>query len=180
MEEDPKLETKFEMGPEVSEVISLFQKARKADDEKERIKLLEEFKLKLIRLLQSSTENSKPSFAESQELPRVLLTGEKKYFGDDMIFLGGGTSGQRIYFTNHVFLSNDASKADHIGKNAKRSEYRSEKDERLSIELESNDGKPRWMTYFKPEGNDWKFGERYWKKFVEIFGDDTVDLLQEL
>lgn len=176
MERESKLESKLEMGPEASEIILLFQKAKEATDEKERLKLLEEFKVKLVRLVAQATR----TIAEDQELPPILVTGVKKYSGDNIIILGGGTSGQRIFFKNKIEVY-DQQKAERLGKDAKRTEFtwsKGKPNELFEITLESADGQPRWMAYYKPEGGDWKFGERYWKRFVEVFGDDIVDLIQ--
>lgn len=178
MERESKLESKFEMGHEAREIISLFQKAKITADEKERLKLLEEFKIKLVRLLVQKTG----TIAEDQQIPPILLTGEKKYFGDDTIFLGGGTSGQRIFLKKEISIYDDLAKAERLGKNATRKEFlwkKGQPGELLEIMLESADGKPRWMAYYKPEGGDLKFGWKYWERFVEVFGDEIVDLLQE-
>ncbi len=183
MERESKLESKFEMGPKAREVISLFQKAKETSDEKEWVKMLEEFVVKLVKLVQPPPPHGGPTIAESQSLPRILITGERRSLGDDTIFLGGGTSGQRIFLKKEISICDDQAKAERLGKGAIRKEFSGKKGqpgESLEINLKSTDGKLRWMIYHKPEGGDWKFGERYWKRFVEVFGDDTVDLLQEL
>ena len=73
--------------------------------------------------------------------------------GSGYIFLGSGTDGQRIFFKKVLWLPS---------------------------KQKSDDGKVRWMQYIKPVGNSWNFGAKYWNKYMDIFGKETVDLMQDI
>lgn len=156
--------------PEGKAIIDLFQQAQHAEEE-EKKRILQEFIKRIVKALSPSEQSS--FLAKDQGVPKILLTGEKKYFGDDCMHLGGGTAGQRIFFRESVFLT-DPERAEDLGKDAIREETKTD------ILLKSRDGKVRWMAYPFPEGNDYKFGKEYWVKFIEVFGGDIVDLLQPL
>ncbi len=163
-------EKHWELTPEAKEVFALFQRAKQTQDEKEQLALFKDFHTKLVRLL-----------TPSQETPLIKVSGErikKVVLGLDpfnYIALGGGTGGQRIFLEKWVTIYNDRDKAERLGKGAEREIYTENE-----ITLKSADGKPRWMKYPKPSGGDWHFGERYWNKYIEVFGDEIVDLEQEV
>jgi hypothetical protein len=119
----------------------------RTSDPSKRLQFLEEFKTRLVDLVSDGSRQS----ARDQKVPAILATGEERYFGDDYIFVGSGTSGQRIYFLK------DSSEPGGGQEESKR---------------------VRWMGYSEPRERDRQFGERYWKKYMEIFGSEKVDLLE--
>lgn len=171
MDQEPKIQKiEQELSSEGRKIIELFQKAQKTLEPAEREVLLGKFVRQLVLLL----ETKEGKIAETQRVPPILLTGQKKYFGDDCVYLGAGTAGQRIFFNDSVIIYDDPRKAEQLGKDAII--------ERLTKEtlLKSTDGKPRWMVYHFPEGSDQKFGIDFWSRFIQNFGGEIVDLLQRL
>jgi len=157
-----------EMTDEAREVIRLFQEAKLATDIEEQNKLLQNFYAGLMNIV--TPEGERPNGQSDQELKRVVIDG-KKLGGYNYLSVGGGTSGQRIYFKNHIIVPSGESPAIY-GYDITPEEFQGQ------YELESKDRKPRWMTYYKPEGSDWSHGQPYWERFVKNFGNEIIDLVQ--
>ncbi len=72
--------------------------------------------------------------------------------GEDCLSVGSGTAGQRVYFRNRDI---DGHK--------------------------SSDGNVQWMWYPEPSQSDLSYGAaKYRERFLQIFGKDIVDLLQNI
>lgn len=156
-----------EMNERVKEILLAFQAAKASENEEDRGKLIQDFYQKLRKLV--TPENEEFFAREDRDLIDNVLEGRKEMY----LAVGGGTSGQRISFKNSIFAKTE--------EDAKKYGYDLESTEFAgSYELESLDGKPRWMVYGKPEGSDWSHGQRYWERFVSNFGDEVVDLLQKV
>lgn len=156
-----------EIHEQAREIILIFQRAKAAQDGTERARLMQEFYQKLIAIVTPPNEG----FFErtDQDLINIVLENTTHNY----LSVGGGTSGQRIYFRNTIMIPMDKD-AKKYGADLQATEFSG------FYELESQDGKPRWMTYHKPEGSNWPHGQRYWEKFIATFGDDIVDLLQKI
>jgi len=142
-EKDPQ-----EMSEEAMGILKLFQEAKTTgSNEEKQNELLRAFYNGLMRIVLPEGEKS------DTELKEILLGKGKKYFYQDYFIVGGGSSGQRIYFKEYNNSSHN---------------------------IESNDKKPRWMWYPKPSGRSWTFGEQYWERFNRNFGGEIVDLLQNI
>jgi hypothetical protein len=166
--EQPKKEQR-EMSREVKALILTFQKIRSSKDENEQLKLIEEFHTKLLDIVTPDGENL-PN--DSPERLKKVLDG-REMPATSYISVGSGTDGQRIWVQSHVIIENQED-AERLGKDAKSESVFG------NIELESVDGRPRWLKYNKPEGTSWPIGKRYWERYIEKFGNPVVDLLQEI
>lgn len=153
----------FEMSEGASEVIALFQKAKQAEDHDKKVKLMQSFYSRLMQLI---TPKDEAHFNLSDQVLIDILNGKKM---DNYLSVGGGTSGQRIYFENHIIIPS--------GEDPHKYGFDLESTQFGGFyELESKDRKPRWMLYRKPEGKDWSYGQRYFECFIKEFGDTIVDL----
>jgi hypothetical protein len=175
----PNGDPKFEMGLEAREVISLFQQAKAATGD-EQIKLLEKFREKLLDIVTPPGPNSMRPTTPGRTVKRVVLEET-----DDCLAVGTGTSGQRIHFKQQIEVHNNWELADRLGKGAKKNEETWEGtggEKFFNIRLESEDGKPRWMQYYRPQDKDYTTygGGKYWERFMNAFGGEIVDLLQEI
>ena len=133
-----------ELSPEIKELLLTFQQAKQEKDEERQNGLLLKFREKLLHIVIPPGE-SLPSEHISR-LRKVLLEGSQGI--SNYIPVGGGTDGQRIWFRDNVTTGDD--------------------------EVSSTDGKPRWMAYYEPEGSSRSYGERYWKRYMEAFGNQVV------
>ncbi len=170
-EQAPKQEIK--LTPEAKEIISLFQQAIKETNEQEQDRLFQEFYMKLNQAV--TPRDRKPKTSEMLYYMKDVALGKSR---DKTLYIGSGTSGQRIYFQNHIVIpSNERDKIARLAKDARIIEAGE------WVEAESIDGKPRWMRYSQPgggQGGDWELGKEYWNRYMKTFGEEIVDLLQEI
>ena len=154
-----------EITEEGKRIIKIFQEAKNTTDEKEKARLLQEFYDNLIRLV---TPGGKRYHDVSDEhLDNVVMGGPGS---DHCLWVGSGTAGSRIYFNREIYVPEGKDPAKY-GPDLKPNRD----------QLTSADKKPRWMWYPRPaEGGNWAFGHEFWERFMENFGDTTVDLLQNL
>lgn len=157
-----------ELKGEARELILLFQRARVSQNSEEQLALFQEFYNKLMEMV-TPVEESVPK--ESAERVRQNVNREPGSGG--YLSVGSGTSGQRIFFRNAIYVENEA-QAQQLGRGAKTEKIEDK------LEMTNEDGAPRWMHYPKPGKNDGAHGERYWKMYMARFGNEMVDLLQEL
>ena len=149
-----------EMNERAREVILAFQKAKVAKNETEQAQLIQVFYQKLMKIV--TPENEEFFQKIEKDLADIVLEGKDPQY----LSVGGGTAGQRIIFKNSIIIQNQSEQAKY-GFDLQSNEFN---------ELESQDGKPRWMVYGKPESH----GQRYWERFIGAFGDEVVDLLQAI
>ena len=161
------------LSPRAKEVMNLFQQARKSGDLATQTRMLEDFRTKLVDLLTPSGKENENRNARSQRLPAILRGEPVKYFGDDLLIVGSGTSGERIYFTSKLHVWSDPEIGEKFGKAVDL--IKKEENGKLT-ELASTDGTARWMFFPGPR----QYGEEYRTAFIENFGDDMVDLLEKV
>ena len=169
IEKPEQFKKETELSSEVRDLILTFQKAKEARTEDEQNMLLEQFRLKLLKIVIPEGEGL-PS-ENVQRLRKVLLEGSQNI--SNYIPVGGGTDGQRIWFRSQITVKGEG-ELDRLGKGANVEPFQD------TYALDSKDDKPRWMAYYEPEGSSRGYGERYWKRYMEAFGNQVIDLLQEL
>lgn len=167
--EDFQPKNKRELSPEAKDLILTFQKAKFAKSEEEQSKLIDEFHTKLCKIVVPSGEKVSDSIPR---ISKVLLEGAQH---SSYIPVGGGTDGQRIWIRENIVVYGE-DELSRLGKNAVVEE--GSRDGIYAVT--SKDFKPRWMAYYEPTESSRRFGEKYWKRYMEAFGHETVDLLQEL
>lgn len=176
MKEDgvEKLNLNAERRPskEGKRIIKLFQEAKMfANDEEIKDFLWQKFAERLVAAV--TPKGERPHVGEMLYSMKDIALGGKR---DDKFYIGSGTAGQRIIFENHTVIPRgDTKTVERLEREAKKV-YEAPN----LVEFESADGKPRWMRYPKPEGESWKFGKDYWERYMETFGDETVDLLEDI
>lgn len=157
---------KREISPLLRELKKLFQAAKKSTDQTEQFRLLRQFFEKLMAAV--APEGAHPKQAD-ENLKKIIL---ERHFGpDNYLAVGGGTDGQRIFFMSGVVVN--AQEAEQLGRGAVV-----ETQGNFSF-LDSKDNKPMWMVYTKPgdgKGNSWTHGKQYWRRFMQVFGYDIVNL----
>lgn len=171
MDQEPKM-PKIEkvLSPEAREIIALYQKAIVETDPQKQEQICQEFYRQLIKAI--TPINQKPATGSELYRMKDILLGK----GEGRLYIGSGTSGCRIAFDNYLTLpkSEETKVRQHI-KDIKVIDGFSN-----SFEVEDEKERRRWMRYYKPSNNDYKFGGRYWERYMETFGSETVDLLQEI
>lgn len=159
------------MSPEAREIIALYQRFVLETNPEEQEKISQEFFRKLITAITPKGEEPRTS----SELHRIkdILLGKQQ---DNRLYIGSGTSGCRVPFDSQAIFP----KAEETKIKEKSKEIKISEGLENTIDVEDEKRRHRFMKYYKPEGSDYKFGGRYWERYMETFGTEIVDLLQEL
>ncbi|MCX6722114.1 MAG: hypothetical protein NTY04_02905 [Candidatus Staskawiczbacteria bacterium] len=154
-----------EMSEVGKRIIKLFQEAKKAEG-KDRERLLQEFYDVLIRAV--TPGDKRYHDVSNEHLENVIMGGPGP---NHCLWVGSGTAGSRIYFNEEIYVPEGKDPA----------KYGPDLELVDGDQLKSTDKKPRWMWYPKPaKGGDWAHGHQFWERFMENFGDTTIDLQQKL
>jgi len=134
-----------------------------SDDAKEAIRLFQaanaetdedrkaELAMQFAKKLMSLVDPTGVSLLEDAD-PKIKAL--RPIFGKDEYFVvGSGSSGRRIRFRN----------------------YNPDNEDEVS-----EDGENRWMHYRKPSDEDWASSHKFWEAYMQTFGSESVDMLQEI
>src|SRR3989344_2660954 len=162
MDKEPKFtKVENELSPEAHEIIALYQRFVPETNPEEQEKISQEFYRKLI--IAVTPKGEEPHIGSGLHDIRGILLGKQK---DNRLYIGSGTSGCRIPFNKYaIFPKAGEAKIKERSKEIKISEGLNN-----TIEVEDERRRCRFMKYYRPEGGDYKFGGRYWERYMETFG----------
>ena len=143
-----------ELTKEASEVLKIFQQFKVSSETNKQIELAEKFSESLLDLVDPKHLGEHNKAPRGQKLVKLLTDGILDGINNHTLYFSTGTSGNRIFFSDHLTNPNESLK-----------------------DIESIDGKIGFMFCPKPDSN---IGLEEYNNFVKHFGSSQVDLMRKL